>query len=144
MNYRLAQLTDIPAFVAIEQAQPRCAQWALAGWKTELAEKSAYVCCAEEEGRVVGFLALRMAAGVAEILNVGVNPLYLRRGLGQTLLERSIMWLRTQKCEQLTLEVGARNLAAIGLYQKVGFTRIGVRKNFYRDGEDAWIMEFVL
>lgn len=140
MKYRLAVLTDIPALVAIEQAQPRCAQWGQTGWQTELAEKSARVWCAQAENRVIGFVALRFAADIGEILNVGVAPAFARRGIGTELVNHALIWVREHGGKQLTLEVGACNNSAVALYQKVGFKQVGVRKKFYIGNEDALIM----
>ena len=140
MNYRPALLTDIPSLVEIETGQPRCAQWGKDGWKTELAEKSAYVVCAEENAVVCGFLALRLAAGVCEILNVGVSRAYVRRGIGSGLMRQALDWVRQQGGAQITLEVGAQNKPAIQLYLQAGFVQLGVRKNFYAGKEDALLL----
>ena len=43
--------------------------------------------------------------------------------------------------EAFTLEVRATNMPAIKLYEKLGFTKAGIRKNFYENPkEDAIIM----
>ncbi len=140
MNYRFAVKTDITALAQIEQLQPRCAQWGAPGWTGELAEKSARIFCAEENGRVCGFVALRAAADVGEILNVGVHPDVLRRGIAETLLEQALAWARQNGVKQLTLEVAASNSPAVRLYQKAGFVQTGLRKNFYAGREDALIL----
>ena len=41
----------------------------------------------------------------------------------------------------ITLEVRARNLAAIALYADFGFRQVAVRKGYYAGREDALIME---
>lgn len=139
MNIRLANSQDIPALAVIEKQQPRCAQWGENGWKTELAEKSAHVFCAHEQ-TVVGFVALRLAAGVGEILNVGILPDFTRRAIGTALLFHALTWARENGGEEISLEVAADNAAAIRLYEKAGFLPIGRRKKFYADGQDALIM----
>lgn len=140
MIYRLATLADIPSLVAVEAEQPRCAGWGEKGWQIELAEPSARIWCAEENGTVVGFLALRLAAGVSEILNVGVSRTSLRRGVGRGLMRQALDWLRAQGGAQITLEVGAHNVPATQLYKQAGFSQVGVRKNFYPGNEDALIL----
>ena len=140
MIYRPAVAEDIAALVQLEHQQPRCAQWNSNDWKTELAEKSAYVLCAKTDGVLAGFVALRLAAGVCEMLNVGVCAAYQRQGIGLALLTHALSWVREHGGQTVTLEVGAQNAAAIGLYQKAGFTPVGVRKQFYDSGEDALIM----
>ena len=43
--------------------------------------------------------------------------------------------------KDMTLEVRKSNVAAQGLYQKLGFAIEGERKKYYEDNnEDAWIM----
>ena len=140
MNYRLAVLSDVPALSAIEKAQPRCAQWGELGWQTELAEKSSCIWCAQTGKQIAGFAALRLVAGVGEILNVGVSPDFTRRGIGVELVKRVLNWAREHGGRQITLEVGVCNGPAVALYQKAGFTQVGVRKNFYANNEDALIM----
>lgn len=140
MIFRPAVLADVPALATIEAGQPRCAQWKENGWKTELAEPSARVWCAEENGQIVGFLALRFVAGVGEILNVGVLATSLRRGIGRALMARALAWVRTQGGGQITLEVGVHNVPAVKLYEQAGFVQVGVRKNFYAGNEDALLL----
>ena len=140
MKYRIAQLADIPGFVAIEKSQPRCAQWTAQDWQTELADASAYVLCACEQDQVIGFVSLRLAGGVGEILNVGVLPEVTRQGVGFMLLDAVLEQARQRGGESLTLEVGKNNAPAVKLYQKAGFKQVGVRKNFYPNNEDALIM----
>jgi len=49
--------------------------------------------------------------------------------------------LKKQGSQCLTLEVRASNMPAIALYEKLGFTQIGRRKNYYRNPkEDALIL----
>ena len=42
---------------------------------------------------------------------------------------------------QSLLEVRVSNAPAIALYEKFGYERYGVRKNYYADGEDAFVMK---
>ena len=144
MKYRLAQSSDISSLCCLESKQPRAAQWNSAAWQTELADRSAYILCAQDEEEVVGFIALRLAAGVCEILNVAVAPSHNRQGVGQALLHQAVKWVKNQGGEQITLEVGATNMPALGLYQKMGFKQVGIRKNFYNGSEDALILALQL
>ena len=140
MKYRQAVLTDIPAFCRIEKAQPRAAQWTAEGWQTEILAGTSYVLCAEQEGAVIGFVALRLVADTCEILNVAVDPAYTRQGIGKALLQQAITWVTTRGARYVTLEVGRANLPAQRLYQQAGFKQIGERKKFYSEQEDALIL----
>ncbi len=140
MKFRLALPADVTALAEIERLQPRCAQWSQTGWATELTDESACIFCAEENGRVIGFVSLRLALDVGEILNVGVHPSFLRRGIAEQLVDQALSWAREHGGKQITLEVAATNSPAVRLYQKAGFVQVGVRKNFYANQEDAFVM----
>ena len=141
MNYCFAQVSDVPALCRLENAQPRAAHWGQDGWRTEIEDPSSCILCAQEENEMVGFVALRLAVGVGEILNVAVAPSRCRQGVGQQLLSRALHWVRERGGGEVTLEVGNTNFPAIRLYQKVGFVQVGVRKNFYHGNEDALILK---
>ena len=42
--------------------------------------------------------------------------------------------------KKITLEVKASNTKALNFYYKNGFTKIDVRKKYYKDGEDALVL----
>lgn len=46
--------------------------------------------------------------------------------------------------ESVLLEVRASNKPAQRLYASLGFERVGVRKRYYGDGEDAVLMTLLL
>ena len=72
-----------------------------------------------------------------------VDPAFQRRGLGRELLEHLIRELETRDVFTLWLEVRASNVAAIALYESLGFNEATIRRNYYPtvDGrEDAIIM----
>ena len=59
-----------------------------------------------------------------------VSPAYRRQGIGRALVLALCEALKTQmQATILTLEVRDSNAAAIALYEDLGFTQIGLRKN---------------
>lgn len=144
MNIRRATALDVSELACLERLQPQSAQWGEKGWKTEIIQAASYVFCMEEDKKLIGFAALRLAAGFGEILNVAVHPDYCRRGIGFQLLSRLVQYARSQGGEELTLEVNIYNRAAISLYSKIGFSEIGRREKFYHNKEDALIMGITL
>ena len=64
------------------------------------------------------------------------------RALGLSLVNRIISVAKEKNCKIIYLEVRSKNNAAINLYEKCGFIRSGLRKNFYTNPtDDAFIME---
>ncbi|HTO33917.1 MAG TPA: N-acetyltransferase [Pararhizobium sp.] len=79
-----------------------------------------------------GFVLARVAAGEAEILTIGVDPKFARLGLGWRLMRAAIREARDQAAETVFLEVDETNIAAVGLYRKLGFAKVGERRAYYQ------------
>ena len=78
-----------------------------------------------------GFTLVRAAPGEEELLLVGVTPEARGRGLGERLIRNAIEDARTRHAERLFLEARHNN-PAIGLYERIGFSAVGRRKEYYR------------
>jgi len=90
--------------------------------------------------RILGMVGFWTMAGEAHISTIGVRPAYRRQGLGELLLISAIELAQVLDSTIVTLEVRASNLPAQTLYEKYGFIRVGLRKGYYSDREDALIM----
>jgi [ribosomal protein S18]-alanine N-acetyltransferase len=95
---------------------------------------------AEEDAWVLGFLASRRTApGEREILFIAVDPAHRRRGIAKALLQNEL----NGSPGEWFLEVRESNLAAIGLYESLGFRQAGRRENYYsHPPESAIVMRF--
>ncbi|OBZ96845.1 alanine acetyltransferase [Pararhizobium polonicum] len=80
-----------------------------------------------------GFVLSRVAAGEAEILTIGVDPRFSRMGLGWRLMRAALREARDQAAEAVFLEVDETNTAAVALYRKLGFAKVGERRAYYQD-----------
>jgi ribosomal-protein-alanine N-acetyltransferase len=74
------------------------------------------------------------------IASIGVHPKYRRRGIGRLLLAGCEEMLAMPR---VRLSLRDSNDAARRLYQQAGYVRIDTWQRYYRDGEDAVIMEKV-
>jgi ribosomal-protein-alanine N-acetyltransferase len=130
MNIRPAEPRDIDAIGKIQGRS---------SWRPE--EYLDSECCvAEQAGVVRGFLASRqIASGEREILFIAVDPAYRRRGIAKRLLQNELDGSRGA----WFLEVRESNLAAIRLYETLGFQVAGRREEYYLDPpEPAIVMRF--
>ena len=94
-----------------------------------------------EDDRVVGYIGSQTVCGETDVMNIAVHPDYRRRGIGQILIEELIREVKNLGSISLTLEVRDSNIAAVSLYEKLGFSQVGLRKNYYRNPkEDARIL----
>ena len=89
---------------------------------------------------VVGYLGYWLVFDECSINNVGVVPELQGQGIGNLLMEQMISETEGFGARVWILEVRAGNEPAIRLYEKYGFKRIGLRKKYYENGEDAIVM----
>ena len=84
---------------------------------------------AREDEKIVGYGGIWNVSGEGQITNIAVHPDMRKRGIASEILRALIK--SAKSCEKIFLEVRESNTAAICLYEKYGFKRCGVRKNFY-------------
>ena len=99
------------------------------------------------EGVLCAYAILSVAVGECHILNVCVSPNVQGKGIAsdflRKLLDEAVEW----DAEIAFLEVRNSNVAALALYSKLGFSEIGRRKGYYRNGdsrEDALVLSLPL
>lgn len=103
-------------------------------------EDTVYVV-AEEDGKITGYAGAWGVLGEADVTNVCVAPEFRRKGIANELLQFLIRQGRETGIDAFFLEVRESNTAAITLYEKNGFQKIGLRKNFYeRPVENGIVM----
>ena len=108
----------------------------------ELENELSLWLCAVDGKTVAGYIGSQTVLGEADMMNVAVSPDYRRRGIGRALVLALEKALQTQmQATVLTLEVRDSNAPAIALYDALGFTQVGLRKNYYQHPkEDARIL----
>jgi [ribosomal protein S18]-alanine N-acetyltransferase len=84
-----------------------------------------------------GFVLARQVAGEAEILTLAVQAKAARSGLGWRLMQAATREAHARGGESMFLEVDAGNTAALGLYRKLGFEKVGERRGYYKDDKGA-------
>ena len=69
--------------------------------------------------------------------NIAVHPEYLRRSIGIELIRHIILRVISRDIKVILLEVSANNIPAQKCYKSLGFTQMGIRKDYYSKGDDA-------
>ena len=117
------------------------AAWSEKSVASELTNALALWLVALDGDRVAGYVGSQTVCGETDMMNVAVHPDFRRQGIGEKLVEQLVAELKAIGSHALMLEVRASNAPAIGLYEKMGFQQVGLRKNYYRDPkEDALIL----
>ena len=96
----------------------------------------------EENGVILGYYISSMILDIAELFTIAVDQNYRKQKIGSYLLDHLINRCKDSDIKEIWLEVSTKNEAAINLYEKYGFTKDGLRKNYYQQlGEDAYNMK---
>ena len=126
------------AAVAELEKQNFSEPWPEIAVRSELTNALALWLVAVEDGVVAGYVGSQTVLQEADMMNIAVGEGFRRRGIARMLVEELI---RRLDAYQLTLEVRASNAPAIALYESLGFTQVGLRKNYYhKPKEDALIL----
>lgn len=140
MIIRTMQKGDVAAVAALE-AQIFSMPWSAAGFADTLPREDVIFLVAYEQDELLGYVGIYCTLDEGEITNVAVAPAARRRGIARALLTELKRQLACRNVARIVLEVRVSNEPAIRLYEQLGFSVLGVRKNFYeKPTEDAYIM----
>jgi ribosomal-protein-alanine N-acetyltransferase len=134
---------DLPSVMEIENlSYPN--PWHLSSFKGEIGNRpisNPYVIVFEPLEKVIGYVIYWHIRNEAQISNIAINPDYRGMGVGEKVLRRVMQDIQRKGVEFVFLEVRPSNFVARHLYEKLGFTALGLRKGYYRSpSEDAIVM----
>ena len=113
--------------------------WTWNHFKKELIKACGRLRVAVSQQQIAGYLIAWLIDNELHIANLAVHPEFRGRGIG-ALLVRDLL-NDVSGCELATLEVREGNIPARKLYEKLGFSVVGIRTKYYEtEGEDALIM----
>ena len=97
---------------------------------------------------LLGYFVAMKGVEEVHLLNIAVAPPYQRQGWARVMLDALAIWSRGQGAQWLWLEVRMSNTRAIAVYERHGYRRVGLRKNYYPadqgQREDAVVMSLRL
>ena len=134
---------DVPDLVVLERVLFQEDAWSEPTWWGELAQGPARRYLLDRDpasGAVRGYAGVALNGPDADVMTIAVAPTAQGRGLGRRLTQALVDVAADAGASQLLLEVRADNLPAQRLYAGTGFQRIAVRRRYYQDGVDAWIL----
>ena len=158
--YRPLDVAHVPDAAALDARVMKGSAWDERTIAAELADKSYLWWAAyardrsREEGatgnahaadmadaKLVGYAGGMIAGQTLEILRVGCDPEWRRRGIARELLSCVASDARDLGATDCMLEVRADNAGAQALYRAIGLTERGVRPKYYDNVVDAVIMQ---
>jgi [ribosomal protein S18]-alanine N-acetyltransferase len=141
------QVTDIDDLMVIEH-EAFSAPWSASMYRYEITrnELGHYLALrfqanGSETGLLLGYAGFWLLVDEAHISTIAMRSGWRGHGLGEWLLLGLLQKAIEVQAVEATLEVRVSNIAAQGLYRKLGFEVVGRRKRYYSDnGEDALLM----
>lgn len=132
---------DMPEVIEIERVCFSDA-WEVDGFRG-LVNNDQFDCFGYFDKGLCGYVIDYFVAGELHILNIAVKPEKRREGIAQKLFDFAMAFY-LKELDLVFLEVRAGNVPAISFYLKQGFKQVGLRKNYYPDGEDAVLMTMMV
>ncbi|MDY4598568.1 MAG: ribosomal protein S18-alanine N-acetyltransferase [Candidatus Faecousia sp.] len=110
--------------------------WSETSIASELENPLSLWLIAEEDGAVCGYVGSQTVLDETDMMNIAVRPDCRRKGIAAALIAELVSRLKARGSRILRLEVRESNLPAIALYKAMGFTQLGLRKNYYRNPKE--------
>lgn len=144
--------SDLPRVVELEVELFGRGAWSYGMLAEELGGVGRWYVAAEEvrldragPGDVVGYAGLWFDGEVTQVMTLGVATRAQHCGIGSQLLVALVDRSRQLGATGVLLEVAVTNAAAITMYEKFGFVRLGLRKRYYQPEDvDAYTMRLDL
>ena len=137
IRYYEMSYDDIPDVARMEEKY-FSTPWSEAGIGHYMDAGNTIFVVAKHEGALVGYAAVMQILDEADLVSIAVEDDYRQIGIAGEILD-IIYDMAVRRCiNKIHLEVRESNEPAISLYERDGFVRDGLRKEFYkRPVEDA-------
>ena len=108
-----------------------------------LTDSNSVILVSKVKGEIVGFVIgktyMDKKPATAHILTIDVSPEHRRKGRGLRLLEEIEKTFKDKGVRSCCLEARENNIAALNLYQKFGYKRVGRIKNYYGNAHGIFL-----
>lgn len=119
--------------------------WSEKSIREELKNEWALWYVALEDEKFLGYIGIQYGLDGGDIMTIATEPDYRGRGIGKALILHVLEIFKEKDLQYLTLEVRPSNFSALKLYENLGFSQVGKRKNYYRNPtEDALLLTLQL
>jgi len=91
--------------------------------------------------KVVGYiLGYKKPNGLGSIKTLAVNPNFRQQGIGTKLVNFTTKRLKKESVKEVFLHTRTKNQIAILFYKKLGFKILKKIENYYKNGDNAYLM----
>jgi ribosomal-protein-alanine N-acetyltransferase len=136
LQFAHMQVDDLPEVLEIEYAiypfpwtRGNFLDSLYSGYETWIVRDSSH--------RVAGYFLVMSAVDEAHLLNITVRANVQGQGIGRMMLDKVVALTQEKGMHTVLLEVRPSNHRALAVYKRYGFSRIGLRKNYYPAAQDT-------
>ncbi|ROS31460.1 ribosomal protein S18-alanine N-acetyltransferase [Cellulomonas sp. PhB150] len=145
MSVRPLTAADLPVLETLERELFGAGAWSAAMLAEELVGPGRWYVGVEVDGILAGYAGLWFDGDDAQVMTIGTATAHQGRGLGGVMLAALVARAREIGAASVLLEVRVDNEPALRLYERAGFTRLGLRRGYYQpENKDAWTMQLGL
>ncbi|MDT4846826.1 rimI: ribosomal-protein-alanine acetyltransferase [compost metagenome] len=143
LNLRAATLDDLSPLVELEGHCFEAPRLGRQQFRWMLAEANASLLLAEGDGRILGYalVLFRQGSPLARLHSIATEPRARGNGIGQRLLDAAETAAREHDCAYLRLEVCPDDRPAVALFERNGYSDLGLLTDFFPDHREATRME---
>ena len=141
MQIKKIEKSELEQLLFISQQQFASESWSKSQYLDAFCDKNYIFFGVFINNTLASFVVANESIDDVNILMLATKENCKRKKYAQSLIEYLQNYVKLQN-KTLSLEVKEKNLPAINLYKKLQFCVISVRKNYYKDGQNAMIMFF--
>ena len=117
------------------------ALWNKKQWESELNKNGVKGFAISTAFELVGVCVFQVVIDEAQLNYFSISQNFRRKGNGSHLMHFLIKKCEELNLKKISLEVSESNLAANRFYECFNFINVGDRKNYYRNGDKAFLKE---
>ncbi|MCD7950273.1 MAG: ribosomal protein S18-alanine N-acetyltransferase [Erysipelotrichaceae bacterium] len=141
MSLRFMEINDLKRIMELEDQLFYPDGWNEDDFLYEINENDfSFNYVLEIDHHIIGYVGLWLIYEQSQITTIGVDKAYQHQGYASYMMHSMIDLSLLHGCQTMSLEVRVANTPAIQLYQKFGFEIEAIRKDYYRNHDDAYLM----
>ena len=145
-SLRPATPQDVAALEKIENEVQKT-PWSKPNLEGEVENPASHFLLAtddETDSVILGYIVFRILGDHTHLINIAVAMPFRGLGIARKMIQKMVDESLKMDVVRIVLEVRKSNEAALQLYQQCKFNITRLNKNFYSDGEDAYVLELLL
>jgi len=146
MKIEKVKIKDLEQIISLEKTTFKADSFSKESIEQLIHDNNFFLKLVNDDGKIIGFvIILEQERKTLNIINFLIKEGYRHKGLGSYLLNYVIMEVeKSQIFKRIILNVRISNLSALKLYQNHNFRIIKEIDNYYRIGDNAYLMELKL